>query len=351
MLKVLVTGSAGFIGFHTVLRLLSEGFAVIGLDNINDYYDVNLKYGRLDESGIEKEKVAWGKAVTSNKYGHYTFYRLNLEDTQAINNLFAECKFDYVIHLAAQAGVRYSLVNPHAYIDSNIKGFLNILEACRHHPVKHLVYASSSSVYGVNTKMPFSEHDNVDHPVSLYAATKKANELMAHTYSHLYNIPTTGLRFFTVYGPWGRPDMAIFLFTKAILDGKPIQVFNNGNMQRDFTYIDDIVEGVFRCMKKPAASNNEFNTSIPDPASSYAPYRIFNIGNSEPVGLLEFVEALEKAIGKNAKKEMIPMQAGDVTGTWAKTSNIKIYINYESTEQLSTGIQKFIDWYKEFNAI
>jgi UDP-glucuronate 4-epimerase len=348
MHKVLVTGSAGFIGFHTVLRLLSEGYAVIGLDNINDYYDVNLKYGRLRESGIEKEKVAWGKAVTSDKFKHYTFYRLNLEDTQAINNLFVEYKFDYVIHLAAQAGVRYSLVNPHAYIDSNIKGFLNILEACRHHPVKHLVYASSSSVYGANTKMPFAEHDNVDHPVSLYAATKKANELMAHTYSHLYNIPTTGLRFFTVYGPWGRPDMAIFLFTKAILEGKPLPVFNNGNMQRDFTYIDDITEGVFRCMQKPATPNNDFDTSKPDPASSKAPYRIYNIGNSKPVQLLHFIEALENALDKKALKEMMPMQAGDVPKTFADTKLLDDRICYKPAVSIIHGVDEFVKWYLGF---
>jgi UDP-glucuronate 4-epimerase len=347
MHKVLVTGSAGFIGFHTVLRLLSEGFAVTGLDNINDYYDVNLKYGRLRESGIEKEKVAWGKAITSDKFKHYTFYRLNLEDTQAINNLFAEYKFDYVIHLAAQAGVRYSLVNPHAYVDSNIKGFLNILEACRHHPVKHLVYASSSSVYGANTKMPFAEHDNVDHPVSLYAATKKANELMAHTYSHLYNIPTTGLRFFTVYGPWGRPDMAIFLFTKAILEGKPLPVFNNGNMQRDFTYIDDIVEGVFRCMQKPATPNNDFDTSMPDPASSCAPYRIYNIGNSKPISLIEFIGALEIAIGKKAILNFLPMQTGDIISTWADIKNLKLVIGYRSESLFVKAISTYVGWYKK----
>lgn len=348
MQKVLVTGSAGFIGFHTAVRLLKEGYEVIGLDNINDYYDIILKYGRLKESGIEKDQVAWGKGVQSRVYDHYTFFQLNLEDAEAINKLFAECKFDYVIHLAAQAGVRYSLVNPHAYIDSNIKGFLNILEACRHHPVKHLVYASTSSVYGANTKMPFSEHDNVDHPVSLYAATKKANELMAHTYSHLYNIPTTGLRFFTVYGPWGRPDMAIFLFTKAILEGKPIQVFNNGNMQRDFTYIDDIVEGVYRCMLKPAEADAVFDNNNPDPASSYAPYKIYNIGNSKPVQLLDFIEALEKALGKKAMEQMLPMQAGDVPGTWADTSLLKSTVDYMPTKIIKDGINEFVNWYTSF---
>jgi len=349
MQKVLVTGTAGFIGFHTAIRLLQEGYEVIGLDNINDYYDVNLKYGRLKESGIKRENVEWGTKVSSDKYKHYSFYRLNLEDTVAINKLFAEYKFDYVIHLAAQAGVRYSLVNPHAYIDSNIKGFLNILEACRHNPVKHLVYASTSSVYGANTKMPFSEHDNVDHPVSLYAATKKANELMAHTYSHLYNIPTTGLRFFTVYGPWGRPDMAIFLFTKAILEGKPIQVFNNGHMQRDFTYIDDIVEGVYRCMLKPAEANPDFDNNAPDPASSHGPYKIYNIGNSKPVQLLDFIEALENAVGKKAIKEMMPMQAGDVPATWANTSLLRLAIKYMPNKDRKVEINKFVIWYTKFH--
>lgn len=348
MQKVLVTGSAGFIGFHTAVRLLKEGFEVIGLDNINDYYDINLKYGRLKESGIEKDQVAWGKGVQSSEYDHYTFFQLNLEDAEAINKLFAAYKFDYVIHLAAQAGVRYSLVNPHAYIDSNIKGFLNILEACRHHPVKHLVYASTSSVYGANTKMPFSEHDNVDHPVSLYAATKKANELMAHTYSHLYNIPTTGLRFFTVYGPWGRPDMAIFLFTKAILEGKPIQVFNNGNMKRDFTYIDDIVEGVYRCILKPAEAEASFDNSMPDPASSYASYKIYNIGNSKPVHLHDFIEAIEDALGKTANKQMLPMQAGDVQGTWADTALLKATADYRPKKDVKDGISEFVNWYNDF---
>lgn len=348
MQKVLVTGSAGFIGFHTAVRLLKEGFQVVGLDNINNYYDVNLKFGRLNETGIEKDRVEWGKGFQSSKYDQYTFFRLNLEDSEAINKLFADYKFDYVIHLAAQAGVRYSLVNPHAYIDSNIKGFLNILEACRHYPVKHLIYASTSSVYGANTKMPYSEHDNVDHPVSLYAATKKANELMAHTYSHLYNIPTTGLRFFTVYGPWGRPDMAIFLFTNAILEGKPIKVFNNGNMQRDFTYIDDIIEGLYRSMLKSAEANLEFNNTIPDAASSYAPYKIYNIGNSKPVQLLDFIRTLEGALGKTAIKKMMPMQAGDVPGTWADTSNLNETIEYKPMFDVENGIKNFVNWYQTY---
>lgn len=348
MKKALVTGSAGFIGFHTTLKLLNEGYEVIGLDNINDYYDPNLKYGRLKETGILKEMIEWGKAIKSNKYNHYNFYRLNLEDSEEILNLFKTNKFDYVIHLAAQAGVRYSLENPNVYIESNIKGFLNILEACRQYPVEHLVYASSSSVYGSNTKMPFSEHDNVDHPISLYAATKKANELMAHTYSHLFNISTTGLRFFTVYGPWGRPDMAIFLFAKAIIENKPIKVFNNGSMQRDFTYVDDIAEGVFRCMKEPAIPNEKFNKSNPDPCSSYAPYRIYNIGNSKPVYLLDFIETLEKSLGQKAIKELFPMQAGDVLCTWADSSLLEAAVNYKPTIQLEIGVANFAKWFKSF---
>lgn len=348
MVKVLVTGSAGFIGFHTVMRLIKEGFQVVGLDNINDYYDVNLKFGRLQESGIAREKIVWSKPAQSEKFKTYTFYKLNLEDAKAIDDLFAHYKFDYVIHLAAQAGVRYSLTNPHAYIDSNIKGFLNVLEACRHHPVKHLVYASSSSVYGANTKMPFSEYDNVDHPVSLYAATKKANELMAHTYSHLFNIPTTGLRFFTVYGPWGRPDMAIFLFTKAILEGKPIDVFNDGNMQRDFTYIDDIVEGVYRCMLKIAEAETDFDNHNPDPASSYAPYKIYNIGKTKPVQLLDFIEAIENALDKKAFRQMMPMQEGDVPRTWADTSLLNATADYKPTKDIKDGINEFVNWYTSF---
>lgn len=348
MEKVLVTCSAGFIGFHTAVRLLKEGYQVIGLDNINDYYDVNLKFGRLKESGIDKDQVAWGKTVKSSKYDHYTFYRLNLVDTEAINKLFAKYKFDYVIHLAAQAGVRYSLENPHAYIDSNIKGFLNILEACRHYPVQHLVYASTSSVYGANTKMPFSEHDNADHPVSLYAATKKANELMAHTYSHLYNIPTTGLRFFTVYGPWGRPDMAIFLFTKAILEGKPIQVFNNGDMNRDFTYIYDIIEGVYRCMLNPAEPEVVYDNKTPDPASSYAPYKIYNICNSKPVKQLDFIKALENVLGKKAIHQMMPIQAEDVPDNWADTSMLNETIEYKPRNKVENGIKNFVNWYKTY---
>jgi UDP-glucuronate 4-epimerase len=348
MQKILITGSAGFIGFHTSIRFLEEGYEVVGIDNINNYYNVNLKYGRLCKTGIESKKVEWGKTLKSIKYENYTFYRMSIEETKNVRKLFDDYKFDLVIHLAAQAGVRYSLVNPHTYIDSNIKGFLNILEACRHNPVKHLVYASTSSVYGSNTKMPYSEQDNVDHPVSLYAATKKASELMAHTYSHLYKIPTTGLRFFTVYGPWGRPDMAIFLFTKAILEGKPIKVFNNGNMKRDFTYIDDIVEAIYRCTLKPALANPIFDSNMPVPYSSNAPYSIYNVGNSKPVRLLGFIEELETVIGKKARKEMMPMQPGDVVNTWANTNSLSNLIEYIPNTSIRTGIKKFYEWYADF---
>ncbi len=347
-MKVLVTGSAGFIGFHTVKRLLKENCNIIGLDNINNYYDANLKYHRLAETGISKEDIEWDKPVESKIYDNYLFYRTNLEDTSKIDYLFKTENFDYVVHLAAQPGVRYSLKHPHAYIDSNIKGFINILEACRHYPVKHLVYASTSSIYGANRKIPFSEHHNVDHPVSLYAATKKANELMTHTYSHLFNIPSTGLRFFTVYGPWGRPDMALFLFTKAILEEKPIQVFNNGNMLRDFTYVDDIVEGIYRVMKKPATPNAGFDSLNPDPASSYAPYRIFNIGNSKPVNLLTFIQTLEEVLGKKAIKEMMPMQDGDIPETWADINDLTENTNYTPKTNISKGIKHFVDWYKKY---
>ncbi|WP_292662572.1 NAD-dependent epimerase, partial [Nitratifractor sp.] len=288
-MKILVTGTAGFIGFHLAKRLLERGDEVVGLDNINDYYDVRVKYGRLRETGIEgDETIEYAKPIKSQKYGNYTFTKLNLEDRAAIEELFEKERFDAVCNLAAQAGVRYSLTNPHAYVDSNIVGFVNLLEACRHTDVGHLAYASSSSVYGLNETMPFSVHDNVDHPISLYAASKKSNELMAHTYSHLYNLPTTGLRFFTVYGPWGRPDMALFLFTKAILEGRPIDVYNYGEMQRDFTYIDDIVEGLVRVIDRPPKGNPDWSGKHPDPGSSKAPYKIYNIGNNHPVKLMDF---------------------------------------------------------------
>ncbi len=348
METILVTGSAGFIGYHTVINLLKQGYRVIGMDNINDYYDVDLKYGRLKETGIAREKIHWAEPVESNRYENYVFHRLDLQDNQGVENLFQKYKFDYVIHLAAQAGVRYSLINPYSYVDSNLKGFLNILEACRKYSPRHLLYASSSSVYGSNTKIPFSEKDNVDHPVSLYAATKKSNELMAHTYSHLYQIPTTGLRFFTVYGPWGRPDMAVFLFTKAIRDGQPIKVFNNGEMMRDFTYIDDVVEGISRLVQKPATPNSAFNSNNPDPASSDAPYRLYNIGKSGPEMLMDFISAIERALNKKAIKNMMPLQAGDVEKTWADTQELEKNISYIPQTSINEGIQEFVDWYNQF---
>ena len=444
MKKILVTGSAGFIGFHLIEALLKRGDIVVGLDNINDYYDVNLKYGRLEASGIAREAVeqagvdagtsgtpdttvtpgtgatqgasrtagtsgAPGTSgsplhlVQSTTHKNYRFVRMDLADTQGIKTLFETEQFDHVVHLAAQAGVRYSLTNPQAYIDANITGFLNILEACRAKPVKHLVYASSSSVYGKNTRMPFSVSDNVDHPVSLYAATKKSNELMAHTYSHLFGIPATGLRFFTVYGPWGRPDMALFLFTKAILEGRPIEVFNQGEMQRDFTYIDDIIKGVVHVLDKPAEamapaaggrgtaqqggdrhpeidphlpevadatggtaqqgeprSNAPETGSLgtapnwdarnPDPSGSDVSHRVYNIGNSHPTKLMDFIEALEKALGRKAEKILMPMQPGDVPATWADVSALQRDLGYRPGTPVEKGIAAFVEWYRGFYA-
>lgn len=345
-MKILVTGSAGFIGFHLTKKLLERGDNVVGIDNINNYYDVNLKYARLAETGIDKDAVSWNKRITSTKYPNYNFIRMNLEDKEAIQNLILNEQFDNICHLAAQAGVRYSLENPYAYIDSNIVGFLNILEAARDSNIKHLVYASSSSVYGGNTKMPLSTADSVDHPISLYAATKKSNELMAHVYSHLFNIPTTGLRFFTVYGPWGRPDMALFLFTKSILENKLIQVFNYGNMTRDFTFIDDIIKGVVKVIDKPAKPTMDAN---PDPSSSnIAPYKVYNIGNSSPVKLLDYIEAIENELGKKAIKEFLPMQPGDVTYTEADVSDLVRDFGYKPTTKVQDGIKEFIKWYKNF---
>jgi len=329
----LVTGAAGFIGFHLSRRLLSEGCTVIGLDNLNDYYDVQLKRDRL---AILKQD------------SNFTFVFANLEDKEAIDNVFKDHKISIVVNLAAQAGVRYSLENPHAYIQSNVVGFLNILEACRHHDIEHLVYATSSSVYGANKKMPFSIRDNVDHPVSLYAATKKSNELMAHTYSHLYNLPTTGLRFFTVYGPWGRPDMALFLFTKAIMNDEPIKVFNHGNMERDFTYIDDIVEGVIRVIANPPQANEDSDMMNPDPGSSYAPYRVYNIGNNKPVRLLDFIITIEKHLGKEAKKEFIPLQAGDVPKTYANVDELTRDFSFKPNTSIDEGIRRFVEWYLSY---
>ncbi|HEY9322691.1 MAG TPA: NAD-dependent epimerase [Candidatus Methylopumilus sp.] len=332
-MKILVTGAAGFIGMHSAKKLLDEGHEVIGIDNLNDYYDVTLKEDRL--------KLLEG-------YKNFRFLKLDIKDQKDVVDLFKKESPQRVLHLAAQAGVRYSIQNPYIYIDSNIQGFINILEGCRTIKTEHLVFASSSSVYGGNTKVPFSEHDNVDHPVSLYGATKKANELMAHTYSHLYQIPTTGLRFFTVYGPWGRPDMSPMLFTKAILADEPIQVFNHGDMMRDFTYIDDIVASVNETLFKTAMPNINFDGQHPDPATSHAPYRIFNIGNSHPVPLMQFIETIEDALGKKAIKRMMGMQAGDIKITSADTSELNQWINFKPNTSIKEGVTRFIDWYKNY---
>ncbi|MGD9098748.1 MAG: NAD-dependent epimerase [Desulfobacterales bacterium] len=329
----LVTGAAGFIGYSLSKRLLADGVRVVGLDNLNDYYDVNLK----------KDRLAQLKALSG-----FRFARQDLADLEGLEALFKTQSFDVVVNLAAQAGVRYSLVNPHAYVNANIVGFVNILECCRHNDVRHLVFASSSSVYGANTRMPFSVHDNVDHPVSLYAASKKSNELMAHTYSHLYQLPCTGLRFFTVYGPWGRPDMALFLFTKAILEGRPIQVFNHGRMRRDFTYIDDIVEGVVRVMHRLPAPDPDWRGDAPDPGTSYAPYRNYNIGNNNPVELMDFIGAIEKALGMEAQKEMLPLQLGDVPATYADIDDLMRDVDFRPSTPIETGIEKFIAWYRDY---
>ena len=332
-MKILVTGAAGFIGFHTSKQLLERGDTVVGLDNFNDYYDVKLKESR---------------AAVLDNYDAFSMVRIDLADRSAMEALFAKEKFDKVINLAAQAGVRYSIENPHSYIDSNIVGFLNILEGCRHNDVQHLTYASSSSVYGANTTMPFSIHQNVDHPLALYGATKKANELMAHTYSNLYNLPTTGLRFFTVYGPWGRPDMALFLFTRAIIEGKPIDVFNYGKHKRDFTYIDDIVEGVVRTSDNTATPNENWNPATPDPGTSRAPYRLYNIGNQQPVELMDYIGAVEKCLGKKAEKNLLPLQPGDVPDTWADTQALADDVGYQPSTPIETGVKNFVEWYLEF---
>jgi len=335
-MKVLVTGAAGFIGAAVSQYLINRGDQVVGIDNINDYYDVNLKHARLDE------------IKSSSAADLFSFTEMGVEERDKMAALFEEHKFERVVHLAAQAGVRYSLENPNAYVDSNIVGFVNILEGCRHNKVEHLVYASSSSVYGANETMPFSEQHNVDHQVSLYAASKKANELMAHTYSHLYNLPTTGLRFFTVYGPWGRPDMALFKFTKAILEGKTIQVYNYGNHRRDFTYIDDIVEGVIRSLDNVAKPNESWDGSNPDPSTSKAPYKVYNIGAQTPVHLLKFIETLESALGIEAKKELLPMQPGDVPDTYADVSSLVEDTGYQPSTDVETGVKAFVDWYRDF---
>ena len=347
-MKILITGTAGFIGFHLAQRLIDRGDEVVGLDSINDYYDTSVKYGRLKMTGIQRGDIGYNKLITSSKHGNYRFIQMDLEDKENIDALFAAEKFDKVCNLAAQAGVRYSLVNPQAYINANIVGFLNLLEACRHNNIRHLAYASSSSVYGLNENMPFSTSDNVDHPVSLYAASKKSNELMAHTYSHLFGVPTTGLRFFTVYGPWGRPDMALFLFTKAILEDKPIDVFNNGKMRRDFTYVDDIVEGVIRVIDHAPQGNPNWSGAAPDPSCSKAPYKVYNIGNSAPVELMDFIDAIEQALGKKAVKNMMPIQPGDVPATWADVDDLVEDLDYRPNTPIQEGVKRFIAWYKEF---
>jgi UDP-glucuronate 4-epimerase len=344
--KILVTGTAGFIGFHLAKALAARGDDVLGIDNISDYYEVGLKYGRLAASGIPKDRVRDSAVVQSGIHRNYRFARIDLLDREALIRLFERERFDAVCHLAAQAGVRHSIKNPYAYIDSNITGFVNILESCRHNTVRHLVFASSSSVYGLNVKMPFSTSDNVDHPVSVYGATKKTNELMAHTYSYLFGIPVTGLRFFTVYGPWSRPDMAPILFTKAILEGKPIDVYNNGNMERDFTYVDDIVEGVVRVVDRPPQADPSWNGS--DPGSSKAPYKIYNIGNSAPVKLLDFIRSLENALGKKAVMNFKPLQPGDVLATYADVRDLMRDIDYAPSTPLDTGIERFVRWYLDY---
>jgi UDP-glucuronate 4-epimerase len=341
-MKVLITGCAGFIGFHVAKQLLKSGYKVVGIDNINDYYDINLKYSRLNELGIEPTDASiFNNSCTSTIYNNFSFLRMNIEDREKLPELFKTNNFDIVCHLAAQAGVRYSIENPETYIDSNIVGFLNILECSRHNKIKHLIYASSSSVYGLNKKVPFSTSDNVDHPISLYAATKKSNELMAHTYSHLFEMPTTGLRFFTVYGPWGRPDMAMFLFTDAIIKNEPIKVFNHGQMQRDFTFIDDISEGVTRIINKEITNrikNKEF-------------YKLYNVGNNDSVKLLDFIEEIEINLNLKAEKTMLPMQPGDVEKTWANVDELIKDYDYEPNTSIKDGVKSFIDWFKTYYKI
>lgn len=333
---VLITGTAGFIGYHLAKKATGLGYAVVGIDNLNDYYEVTLKESRLRQL---------------QELPGFSFERVDLADRQALNRLFSAHQFTCVVNLAAQAGVRYSLINPYAYLDSNLHGFLNVLEACRHHKVGHLIYASSSSVYGANKKMPFSIHHNVDHPISLYAASKKANELMAHTYSALYNLPTTGLRFFTVYGPWGRPDMALFLFTKAILEGKPIDVYNHGKMKRDFTYVDDIVEAISRLIPKPPQPNKDWSGYQPDPATSFAPYKVYNIGNNKPVELLRFIEIIEEKTGKKAIKNFLPIQDGDVPETFADVDDLMRDVDFKPATPIEKGVSNFVDWFRDYYKI
>lgn len=347
-MKILVTGAAGFIGASLCRRLLTESHEIVGLDNINDYYDPELKYGRLSELGICKSDIEWNSETRSSVFTSFRFVRMNLEDENSVEDLFVKNQFDIVVNLAAQAGVRYSIENPRAYVKSNVVGFLNILEGCRQTKVKHLLYASSSSVYGLNGKVPYSEHDSISHPVSLYAATKKSDELMAHAYSQLYGLPTTGLRFFTVYGPWGRPDMSPFLFIDAILRNKPIKVFNNGDMWRDFTYIDDIVESIARLVDKVPAGNPNWNSEEMDPAESTAPYRIFNVGNQHPTRLMDYILCIEQTIGVEAQKQMLPMQDGDVYRTWADSSALADVTGFAPATPLAAGIAKTVEWFREF---
>jgi UDP-glucuronate 4-epimerase len=350
-MNILITGTAGFIGYHLVEKLIQQGHHVTGIDHINDYYDLNLKYDRLAEHGINKSLIEEDTLVDSTKFENYQFIKAELEDRNTILNLFKKQNFDVVINLAAQAGVRHSIQHPQDYIDYNVTGFLSILEACRAFPVQHLIYASSSSVYGLNTQMPFSTSQNVDHPVSLYAATKKSNELMAHNYSHLFGVPTTGLRFFTVYGPWGRPDMALFIFTKRMLEGKAIDVNNHGDMARDFTYVDDITESISRLIPKPPTGNENWSGDNPDPSTAKAPYQLFNIGHNSPVQLMEFIEKIENQLGIEAEKNMRAMQPGDVKSTWANVEDLFEYIDYRPQVGIEEGIQKFISWYKEYYTV
>lgn len=350
-MKILITGIAGFIGFHLAQRLIKEGYEILGYDNINDYYDTRLKYGRLKKLGFEQKDIISKQLIPSKSFPNCKFIQGDLEDLPLLEKLFSEEKFHGVVNLAAQAGVRYSLSHPHSYVNSNIVGFLNVLEMSRHYNIGHLIYASSSSVYGLNQYMPFSEKHLANHPISIYAASKKSNELMAHSYSHLFNIPTTGLRFFTVYGPWGRPDMALFLFTKAILEGRPIDVYNQGNMQRDFTYIDDIVTGIVKVIQSPPKPNQNWNPLAPCPATAPSPFRIFNIGNSAPIKLTDFIEALEKTLNKTAKKNLLPLQDGDVVTTWADVSHLENELNYKPCTSIQTGVNAFVKWYRQFYSV